>query len=127
MSVTVDASQVHALAVDLRKVPAKVHPQVKAVVAKGALNVKKGMREEASGHRFLQHFPYTITYDVTTTPTSIEAEIGPDHGKTQGPLAGVVYFGTSNSGPVANLTGPLERELPVFERFLAEVVAKATL
>lgn len=123
----VDTSQLDKLAADLAAAPSRVLPQVKGVVAKGALNVKKGMQAEATGHRYLGLFPYTIGYDMKTTATGVRADIGPDHDKPQGPLAGIVYFGTSKSGPVANLTGPLERELPAFETFLAVVVAKATL
>jgi len=127
MAVTVDTTQLDALAATLGAAPARVRPAVKAVVAKGALNVKKGMVADATGHAFLPRFPYTIGYDITATGLTVKAEIGPDHDKPQGPLAGIVYFGTSKSGPVVNLTGPIEREAPAFERFLAVAVAKATL
>jgi len=127
MAVTVDTTQLDALAATLAAAPARLRPAVKAVVSKGALNVKNGMVADATGHAFLPRFPYTISYDITATATTVQAEIGPDHDKPQGPLAGVVYFGTSRSGPVASLTGPIEREAPAFERFLAVATAKATL
>lgn len=115
----VDMSQVDKLADDLEAVPEKIRPKVKQVVAKGAVNVKNGMRSDASGHPTFRHFPRSISYD--TTDDGLGAEIGPDKALIQGALGNLLYFGSSKNAPVLDINGPLNKETPRFEDALADV------
>lgn len=115
----IDFSQVDKLADDLDRVPEETRPKVRAVVSKGALNIKNEMRAEASGHPTYRHFPRSISYDLTG---DLEAEIGPDKALIQGALGNLLYFGTSKTGGVLDINGPLKREEPRFVDALANVL-----
>lgn len=48
------------------------------------------------------HLPYyagSITHDVQAKGNLVEAEIGPDKNRTQGPLGNILEYGTSRHGP----------------------------
>lgn len=115
----VDMSQVDKLAADLDAIPAESLPKFRKVVEKGAVNVKTGMRADASGHPTFRYFPRSISYDVTDG--GLGAEIGPDKDLVQGALGNIVYFGTSKNAPVLNINGPIDKEQPRFADALADV------
>ena len=98
------------LAADLGKASAVVAVSVRQIIAKGAVNIKKQLREEmgASGH--FGQAAASITYDLTGGADDIVAEIGPT--KTgAGPLANIAYFGTSRGGgTVPDPMGALQAE-----------------
>jgi hypothetical protein len=114
----VDTSQLEKLAADLAAVPAETRPKFRAVVGKGALNIKNGLRADAAGHPTYRYFPTSISYDMTG---EFSAEIGPDKGRVQGALGNILYFGTSKNAPQLSLEGPLQKEIPRFEDALADV------
>ncbi len=116
---TVDTSELRALEAELEKIPAEKAPQLKAVVVKGAVNIKNGMRADASGGDSYRHFPRSIDFDVIDGGWG--AEIGPDKGRVQGALGNILYFGTSKNGPVLDINGPLNREDPRFVDAIADV------
>jgi hypothetical protein len=115
---TVDTHELDALADDLDEIPAEKRPQFSKVVEKGALNIKNGLRADATGHPTYRYFPTSISYDMTG---EFSAEIGPDKERVQGALGNIIYFGTSKSAPQLNLEGPLSREIPRFEDAIADV------
>ncbi|WP_409186721.1 hypothetical protein F9C11_21770 [Amycolatopsis sp. VS8301801F10] len=115
----VDMSQVDQLARDLEAVPEETLPKFKKVVAKGAVNVKNGMRADAQGHPTFRHFPRSITYD--TTDQGLGAEIGPDKNLIQGALGNLLFFGSSKNAPVLDINGPLNKEAPRFADAIADV------
>lgn len=117
MDVSMDASEVDRLAAELTGVSWKMVPAIRAVVERGAFNVKREMVKDATGHSHAPAFPRSITYDIR----GLSAEIGPDKNKRQGALANILYFGTSKNAPVINLTAAIEREAPRFEQALADV------
>lgn len=117
---TVDTSQLDALVADLEKIPAEKRKEFRKVVEKGALNIKNAMRADAAGHRTFPHFPSSISYDMTA---EFKAEIGPDKSRVQGALGNLLYFGTSRSGGVLDINGPIAREAPRLEDFAADVAA----
>lgn len=92
-----------------------------AIVTKGALNIKNAMRADAAGIGHAPAFPETIGYDVTQTLRGPEAAIGPED-RGVGELAGILYFGTSKSGPTRNISVGLDAEAPGFEKALAEAL-----
>ena len=92
-------------------------PAVRAVVERGALNVKNGMARDAQGIGHAPAFPSSITYDMR----GLSAEIGPDKTRRQGALGNILAFGTSKNAPVWNHLAALEREAPRFEQALVDV------
>lgn len=117
---TVDTSELDQLVTDLDKVPAEVMPKFRKVLERGAVNVKNGMRADATGHPTFRYFPNSISYDLKG---ELEAEIGPDKGRVQGALGNLLYFGTSKSGGVLDINGPLNREGQRLEDAAADVAA----
>jgi hypothetical protein len=111
-------SQVDKLADDLEAVAAKAAPAVKKVVEKGAVNIKTGMRQDATGHPKYKYFPRSISYDITDG--GMGAEIGPDKDLIMGDLGNLLYFGSSNNAPVLDINAPLHKEEPRFADALAD-------
>lgn len=114
-----DAREVRELSRDLAKVASKAVPEAAKVVSKGALNIKNEMASEAESSGHYKHFSRSISYDLRRG--GLEAEIGPDKGRTQGALGNILYFGTSKNGPVLNINGPLDSEAPRFEKALGDI------
>ena len=118
MPFTID--QIIALADDLGSAPVKAILGSRTVVARGALNVKRQMQQEAAGIAHAPGLPADISYTTTVDATGISAEIGPTAGDV-GSLA-LLYFGNSKTGPV--VPDPLlaaEAEAPALQRFLEQV------
>lgn len=120
----VDASEVYQLGVDLGNIPGKMVAPMIAVVTKSSNSVKDAMRNDAKGIGHAPHFPNSITADVKVKVGLIEGEVGPDKGLTQGALGNILYFGTSNNGPVININGPLDREGPRFQKAVEDAAGK---
>lgn len=120
-----DTSMVSKLAFDLVKAGPAALVAAQAVTAKGALNVKTKARELAPKGPHLPHYANSITYDLSTSGMTVEAEIGPDPGLPQGPLDHLFEYGGPKNAPMPHLGPALESEAPVFERFLDDAVGKA--
>jgi hypothetical protein len=119
---SVDTSELDALARDLTKIPAAMVPKIKGVVAKSALNTKNIMRKDLRGHKHFKQIAPTISYDLKVHSFAgdgvIEAEVGPTPGGG-GSLAGIAYFGTSRpgGGTVRNPEDAMLEEAPNFYEF----------
>jgi len=121
---SVDTSELDALARDLTKIPAMMVPKMRGVVAKSAVNTKKIMRKDAYGSTHFKQIARTIDYDIKVHEFwgdgVIEADIGPNSSR-QGAatLAGIAYFGTSKPGG-GTLRDPVDamlEEAPNFYEF----------
>ena len=121
----VDASELRALIADLREAPQLVRREARAVISKGALNIKNQMRDEVAKSRHFR-FAHTVSYDLKVAGDTIEAEIGPETGGV-GSLAGFAYFGGVNGGggTVPDPQGALDAEAPNVEKYLDALVSKA--
>ena len=106
---------------DLDRAQSKSLPAVDAVVAKGALNVKKGAAKRIEGHPHAPAYPAAISYDTFHTPGTSRAEIGPDKGKRQGALGNILEFGTVNNPPIPHLVPALDEEGPRFENAIGDL------
>lgn len=115
-----DGREVRELAFDLSTAPDRVLPEVKKSVSRGALNIKNDLAQDARSDGSYRHFHRSISYDLVRD--GLEAEIGPDKTRVQGPLGNILYFGTSKNAPVLSLDGPLDREAPRFEAALRRIV-----
>jgi hypothetical protein len=121
--VSVDASQLHALAEDIRRHSRETPSKLVPVVAKGALNIKNDWRAAWAGIGHAPDLPNAVTYDVKPGKASIEAEIGPDKGRRQGALGNIIEFGTSKTGPRPGGPPALEAEEPRFVTAVEKIAA----
>lgn len=113
-------SEIRDLAVDLEKKAWRAIPEVAAVVKKGAQNIKESYVSDAASSGTTKHFSSAINYDINKG--GLEAEIGPDKDKPQGPLGNILYFGTSDTAAVLDFDGPPREEEPRFHRAIEDVV-----
>ena len=105
-----DASELDVLAADLDKASAVVAVSVRQIIAKGAVNIKKQLREEMGASAHFGQAARSITYDMTGSGDEIVAEVGPTK-TAAGPLANIAYFGTSRGGgTVPDPMGALQAE-----------------
>lgn len=120
-----DTSELNTLAVDLHVVAEEAAPAVKAVVVKGALNVKTQWRSNALGSagKHAKAYPYSVGYDID--PDGMGAEIGPDKAKRQGPLGNLLEFGSVQNPPHNDGGKALEKEAPNFVRYLSDATGLA--
>lgn len=112
------------LIADLAKIAGTANVGMRAVIAKGAQNIKDEAAATISGHRHIPHYPRSISYDVRTLgPFSYDAEIGPDKERTQGALGNILEYGTSKNPPHPHLGPALEHEGPRLEAAVLAMVA----
>lgn len=92
-------------------------PEMRAIVARGALQVKSLWRTNAAasgGKHAGRQYPRTISYDMRSIPGGAMAEIGPDKDKPQGPLGNLLEFGTSKQAGHNDGGRALAVEEPLF-------------
>lgn len=118
---TVDVTELDALARQLAD-PVPVLRQVRDVVARGALNVKRDWQANAraTSGRHARLYPHTVDYDLRASETAIEAEIGPSGGG-QADLAPVLEYGSPTSPPHRDGARAADAELPRFVDALARI------
>jgi hypothetical protein len=124
--IEVDYSELIDLIGDFKAARRNIKPEVRKVVSKGALNIKNGWRRRWSGHPTIKHLPQTIAYNIRDGADVVSAEIGPQRGRRQAPLAHLIEFGNTEYGTLANAPIPggkpeLDDEAPKFERALADL------
>jgi len=122
--VSADVSGLEALAADLAHAAAEVDDRCRQVVARGALNVKRDWRANAtaSAGRHARLYPRSIGYDdpVTVPGVGTSVVIGPDKAGPQGPLGNLLEYGSVHSPPHNDGGRALLNEEP---RFIAAVEA----
>jgi hypothetical protein len=96
-----------------------------AIVAKGALNIKKDAQRASSGLKHAPAYPRSIGYDVTASLTEVSAEIGPDKQKPQGALGNLIEYGSVNNSPRPHFLPAAIAEMPKFEKALEDAARKA--
>lgn len=125
MSLEFDFSEVVELAADFARAPDIAANEVRAVVQKGALNVKRDWQSRWRGLSSAPALPDAITFDTKMTADSAEAEIGPDKSRRQGALGNIIEFGTRNNSPRPAGGPALKAEAPRFVKALEDVLQKA--
>lgn len=107
---------------------AKAVLETRAIVQKGAMNVKTqakanvlktAPRRNANAHT-------AITYDTSIKPTTVEAEIGYDKDRKPGRLGNLLEFGGGgdHSPPHRDLGLALEAEEPRFEAAISAMAER---
>lgn len=105
---------------------ARVAPEeVRKVIQKGALNIKKDWARRWSGHPKIRMLPSAITYDTVQRGYHSEAEIGPDRARSGAALANLIEyeFGGIHSAPIPGGAPALESERPRLEKSLENLAA----
>lgn len=115
-------------AADLIKSAAKAVVETRAVVAKGAMNIKTEAKAnvQKTAPRRNAHAHSAITYDTSIKPTRVEAEIGYDKDRKPGRLGNLLEFGGGgdHSPPHRDLGLALEAEEPRFESAISALAAR---
>ena len=127
MAVQSDFEDFRRFSTDLARAAGSAAPQVKAVMVKGAVNIKRQMRAEMKASKHFKGVAKSITYTSKVERDAFEIEVGPDKGIQGGALAVIAYFGgTGWSGAKsgASVADPqliLDAESEVIERFIGEI------
>ena len=97
---------------------AKAVVETRAIVQKGALNVKTEWRNNAvkSAPAHNARAPYAITYDTKIGKTTVDAEIGYDKDKPGGALGNLLEYGSRNNPPHRDIGRAADAEEPRFEQ-----------
>ena len=115
----------HELEHDLGTLPKDFPDKVKKVTARGAFNIKKDWRDRWSGHPHITGLARAVSYDVTARARDVEAEIGPDKAKPQGPLGNVIEFGGLKEAPIPAGMPALAAEEPRYVQAIADIAEEA--
>lgn len=129
--VKVDYGDLTGFVRDLEGMPPGFMRSVRAVVKKGALNVKRGWRRRWTGHPSIRHLPRSLQFDLDEQGQTVTAAIGPDFAKDalQAPLSHLIEFANTEYGTLANAPLPggqpsLDEEEPKFVDALANLGEK---
>lgn len=108
----------YTMAADLLAAGAKAVVGTRAIVQKGALNVKKQAKANVQRTAPVQnaYAHEAITYDTAFAATTVEAEIGYDKAKRGGDLGNLLEYGSDNNPPHRDLGRALDAEAPRFEK-----------
>ncbi len=117
-------SAIRNLAGELERAVADAEREFEQVVSRGALQIKQGWQRRWRGHPHIPHLPNAINYDLRRRGTVIEAEIGVDKSRRQGPLGNIIEYGTVKNAPIPGGAPALDMERPRFERAVADVAAR---
>lgn len=128
--ITFDTSELDQFAIELGKAGAVTQKGVRAVISKGALNIKKQQQAEMSESTHFGMIARTIGYDIREVSAFgggvVEAEIGPNKYWRAARLANIAYFGTSRGGgTVPDPEGALQAEAPRTAKALLDLMAEA--
>lgn len=117
-SVTVDLTQLRALAADLRLGYRETAADLRTATQDSAKRIRDDWRRGWSGLAAAPYVAAAVTYDTKLSALAVEAEIGPDKDLPQGPLGNLLEFGSVNNAPIPAGAPALRREEP---RFLSEI------
>lgn len=123
-TVTMDLDEVRRLAAALARVPVEVVPGARAVVQRGANNIKTDWKMRWSGHPHFPYLPAAITYETQMAGSLISAEIGVDKSRRQGALGNIIEFGTRKNSPIPGGLPALQAETPRFQAAIVALVSR---
>lgn len=117
-----DMSDVRRLERHLARSIPRVRRDTRAVVRKGAVNIKNDWRKNAraTARKHGRHYPRTVSFDYAAYgPDLFMAVIGPDKDGMQGPLGAILEYGSVKNPPHNDGGRALATELPRFEAQMA--------
>jgi hypothetical protein len=110
----------------VRGIP-RAQRDTRAVVVRGALNIKRDWRvnARASAPKHAPSYPRTIGYDVHTFgPDQVLAIIGPEKSGRQGALGNLLEYGSVKNPPHNDGGRALVNEVPQFEAQMALILQR---
>ena len=117
-----DISGLTELVADLSAAPLAARIKARAVVQKGALNIKQDAQRLISGLAHAPLYPASITYETKEDGVGeVVALIGPDKDRPQGALGNLLEYGSANNAPLAHLGPALDLEGPRFVKAIADL------
>jgi hypothetical protein len=122
--ITVESVGFDELAADLRHAAERAPEEIRKVVSKGALNIKTDWRRRWGGLAHAPAIPRAVTYDIKSSGSKVEAEIGPDKALRQGALGNLLEFGSVNNAPIPGGAPALETEGPKFTKALEDLAER---
>lgn len=124
-------------AAELLAVGPKMVAGSRAVVQKGALNVKNDFNDSFRESSSFKGVAGSVNYDTKFTPSGVAAEIGPDKDRYPGipgpgrtrpaaPIANIAVFGGARGGgTVPDPMKHLDTEAPKIEAAMSALLGKA--
>ena len=120
MGTHIDTSDAKRLSVDLAKAPGRLQRRAPRTMKRSALEVKRRMQEDFSGHRYAGGVPFSLEFEQLDG-LGLAYEVGElDSAGRQWGIAAILAFGTANNAPRVDHTAGLRRELPSIVRHLAD-------
>lgn len=127
MGVHIDASEVERLGVDLSAAPERVQREARNVMKRSALEVKRGMQDDFSGHRYAGGVPASLEFEPMDG-TGLAYKVGElDSAGRQWGIAAILAYGTSNNAPNVDHKAALRRETPRILLYLGAAGEDAVL
>ena len=111
---------------ELAALPDKILDEGERIAGKAGINIKRGAQKRVRTERWahLPHLARSFSYDVTKNQRIIRLEAGADMEKLQGKLDIYVDQGTANNPPNHHWGRSFDEELPKFERYAEEFLAR---
>jgi hypothetical protein len=114
----IDNHELAQLAADLQRAPGRIERDAKGILKRGALEVKRGMIKEFSGHSYAPSVNRSLEMQQIDSLTWDVGEL--DSSGPQWGIAAILAYGTSNNAPVVDHEAPARREAFVIERYLGD-------
>jgi len=112
----INTAELDKLGADIGRVAASGTKFFEQAIKGTALGVKKAWQERLKGSDWVPSGPYAITFDVEVTRAGIEAEIGPELGRRQASIVGILETGTPTTGARGFGLRALQANVEDFER-----------
>lgn len=127
-SLEIDVSQVRQVEADMRRVDARLAPNLTRVMERGAFNIKTQLRDEMRSSPHFRSVARSVSYEWDSRPGLYGVLIGPEMG-SPGSLANIAYFGGANGGggTVPDPRGALNAEADKFMNELAKKAAELVI
>lgn len=125
MSDGFDLSGLDRLAADLNGAGNAVLPFTATALGRTSMNVKKTWQGKVSGAPGMPGLAAAVSYDVKTTGGIVEAEIGYDKNRYQGPLGNISEFGSPTLAPRGYGAAALQENADDFVHGLERAVEDA--
>lgn len=116
---SIDVSELKTLSANLGRASGAVVQESRAVIAKGALNIKNDTRDHVSDDDYWKRLAQKVDFEQV----GLWAEIGYDDAG-QGELASIYEYGSVKHPPHPTLIPAFERESPRFEKAMGDLAAK---
>ncbi|MCD1286487.1 MULTISPECIES: HK97 gp10 family phage protein [unclassified Brevibacterium] len=123
-----DTSETQKLIDAVESFETRTRDEAEAILVKGAVEMKRNLKENARGSKYFKQFAKKITYDKKRRASGVEIELGPENDKPTGkkpgggPGAGVAYFGGANGGGgTLDFDEPVEREFDAIDSYMKKL------